>query len=99
LTNKKSYGELACENSLCAWQSNGDGEVSTEIYSTYPVAITASADANVGTRGVSTGTSEKNAGIKGTNVGGTAVFTIVRGGAMLPASTGGQKFSYTPKAC
>jgi lipid-binding SYLF domain-containing protein len=63
------------------------------------VAITASADASAGTQGVnaSVGTDKKNAGTKGVYHDGVAVFTIVKGGAMLQAAVGGQKFTYAPK--
>ena len=64
------------------------------------VAITASADATAGTKGASasTGINKNQAGTMGGYHDGMAVFSIVKGGAMLQAAIGGQKFSYTPRA-
>ena len=61
------------------------------------VAVTASADASAGTKGASAsmGTNKNKAGTMGGYRNGMAVFTIVKGGAMLQAAIGGQKFSYT----
>lgn len=62
------------------------------------VAITAAAQASAGTSGASAGATDgsKDA-TKGTYHKGVAVFTIVKGGAMLQAAIGGQKFGYKPK--
>lgn len=64
------------------------------------VAITAAAGASAGTTGASTGVSGgmKDAMTSGAYYKGMAVFTIVKGGAMLQASVGGQKFSYKPRS-
>ena len=64
------------------------------------VAATAAAQASVGTEGANAGlsTSARKAGT--TNPGyfrGMMVFTITKGGAMLQAAVGGEKFTYTPK--
>ncbi len=62
------------------------------------VAITAAAQASAGTSGASAGVTDGSRdGTKGTYHKGVAVFTIVKGGAMLQAAIGGQKFGYTPK--
>jgi lipid-binding SYLF domain-containing protein len=63
------------------------------------VAITAAADASLGTTGVNAGASggKKDATTAGTYHKGLAVFTIVKGGAMYQATVAGQKFDYTPK--
>ena len=62
------------------------------------VAITAAAQASAGTQGANAGVSgiKKNAGTLGGYRKGVAVFTIVKGGAMLQAAIGGQKFTYKP---
>jgi hypothetical protein len=59
--------------------------------------LTASAGASANTSGSSAGASggKNNAGTKGSYRKGMATFTITKGGAMLEASIGGQKFSYT----
>jgi lipid-binding SYLF domain-containing protein len=64
------------------------------------VAITAAAGASAGTSGASAGASggQKDATTAGKYYKGTAVFTIVKGGAMYEAAVSGQKFSYKPKA-
>lgn len=63
------------------------------------VAVTASADASAGTQGASSslGTQKHTSGTNSAWRDGVAVFTIVKGGAMLQAAIGGQKFTYTPK--
>ena len=63
------------------------------------VAITAAAQASAGTKGANAGVSggKKDAGTMGGYRNGLAVFTIVKGGAMLQAAIGGQKFGYTAK--
>jgi lipid-binding SYLF domain-containing protein len=63
-------------------------------------AITSSASASAGTAGgASAGTSsgKNDASAKGSYHKGMAIFMIVKGGAMLEASVGGQKFSYKPR--
>jgi lipid-binding SYLF domain-containing protein len=64
------------------------------------VAITAAAGASTGTGGTTAGASggKKDATTAGSFYKGVAVFTIVKGGAMLQASVGGQKFSYRPRS-
>jgi lipid-binding SYLF domain-containing protein len=64
------------------------------------VAITASADASVGTTGASAGgsISKTDAATAGEYSHGMAVFTIAKGGLMYNATVAGQKFSYTAKS-
>ena len=65
------------------------------------VAIKSGASGSVGTTGA-TGTASsgggKDAGTAGKYYKGMAVFTMVKGGAMVQATVGGQKFSYKPAA-
>jgi lipid-binding SYLF domain-containing protein len=74
----------------------GDFEFGAEVGA---VAITAAADASLGTTGVDAGASggKKDATTVGSYHKGLAVFTIVKGGAMYQATVAGQKFKYTPK--
>jgi len=62
------------------------------------VVITAAASASAGTQGANAGASgtRNDAGTMGGYHDGMAVFKIVKGGAMVQAALGGQKFSYTP---
>lgn len=62
------------------------------------VAITAGASASATTTGSSAGTSggQHDADNVGRYYKGMAVFTIAKGGLMVEASLGGQKFEYTP---
>jgi len=64
------------------------------------VAITAAASGQVGTTGANAGASGgmKDARTAGKYYKGFAVFTIVKGGAMVQAAVAGQKFSYTPRS-
>jgi lipid-binding SYLF domain-containing protein len=64
------------------------------------VAITASADASVGTTGANAGgsISKTDAATAGEYNHGMAVFTIAKGGLMYNVTVAGQKFSYTPKS-
>jgi lipid-binding SYLF domain-containing protein len=65
------------------------------------VAITAGASGEAGsTTGTTAGASggKKDATTSGGYSRGLAVFTIIKGGAMLQASVGGQKFTYKPRA-
>lgn len=64
------------------------------------VAVTAGAEAGVGTSGASSEASldSSNAGTGGSGYfNGVAVFTIAKGGLMYAATISGQKFSYTPR--
>ena len=64
------------------------------------VAITAAASATTSTTGSSAGASggQHDATTSGANYyKGMAIFTVAKGGAMVEASVGGQKFSYKPK--
>jgi lipid-binding SYLF domain-containing protein len=63
------------------------------------VAIKAGASAAATTTGSSAGTTggEKGPDTVGRYYKGMAVFTIAKGGLMVEASLGGQKFEYTPK--
>jgi lipid-binding SYLF domain-containing protein len=60
------------------------------------VAITAAANASVGTDGVTSGASggKKDATTDGVYNDGVAVFTIAKGGLMYSAALAGQKFTY-----
>jgi len=62
------------------------------------VVITAGASARAGTAGAHAGASAdaEHAATAGAYHDGTAVFTIVKGGAMYELSVQGQKFSYKP---
>lgn len=64
------------------------------------VAITAGAGMRAGTGGANANVSggQNNAGTKGGYHKGMAVFTVVKGGAMVQAVLAGQKYSYTPKS-
>ena len=64
------------------------------------VAITAAASAQAGTTGANSGASGgmKDATTSGRYYKGFAVFTIVKGGAMVQAAVAGQKFKYTPRS-
>jgi lipid-binding SYLF domain-containing protein len=61
-------------------------------------AITASADAGVGTTGEASGASggKKDAVTQGRYYKGMAVFTIAKGGLMYQAAIAGQKFKFRP---
>jgi lipid-binding SYLF domain-containing protein len=63
------------------------------------IAITASADANVGTTGEDAGSSltKHAAATAGKYQRGLVVFTIAKGGLMYNATVSGQKFSYKSK--
>ncbi len=60
------------------------------------IAITAAANASVGTNGVTSGVSggKRDAATEGAYNNGTAVFTIAKGGLMYAAALAGQKFTY-----
>ncbi len=60
------------------------------------IAITAGANASVGTSGVTSGvsTGKKDANTDGNYNDGMAVFTIAKGGLMYAATLAGQKFTY-----
>jgi lipid-binding SYLF domain-containing protein len=64
------------------------------------VAITAAASSQVGTTGANSGASggKNDATTRGAYYKGVAVFTIVKGGAMVQAAIAGQKFTYSPKS-
>jgi lipid-binding SYLF domain-containing protein len=63
------------------------------------VAITAGVSGTAATTGTKAGASggQKNAVTAGSYYKGIAVFTITKGGAMVQASVGGQKFSFRPR--
>ena len=63
------------------------------------VAITAAAGGSAGTTGVSAQASGgmKDATTAGGYYKGMAMFTVVKGGAMVQAALAGEKFSYRPK--
>jgi lipid-binding SYLF domain-containing protein len=60
------------------------------------IAITAAANASVGTNGVTSGasTGQRDATTDGVYNDGMAVFTIAKGGLMYAAALAGQKFTY-----
>ena len=63
------------------------------------VAIKSGASGSVGTTGATASASSgggKDAGTAGKYHKGMAVFTIVKGGAMVQATVGGQKFTFKP---
>jgi lipid-binding SYLF domain-containing protein len=64
------------------------------------VVITSGASATAATSGTTAGASggEHDAKTSAGYFKGVAVFTIIKGGAMLQAAVGGQKFSYRPRA-
>lgn len=75
--------------------TSGDFQFGADVSA---VAITAGASGTAGTGGVGAGASggEKDAATAGGWHNGMAVFTIIKGGAMLQAAVGGQKFTYKP---
>jgi len=64
------------------------------------VAVTAGAQAQATTGGTGAGKNigKDTADVKSAYHDGMAVFTLAKGGLMVEASVGGQKFSYTPRA-
>ena len=60
---------------------------------------TAGASGQVGTTGASSGASggKNDATTNGSYYKGMAVFTIIKGGAMVQAAVAGQKFTYAPR--
>jgi lipid-binding SYLF domain-containing protein len=60
------------------------------------IAVTAGANASVGTNGVTSGASggKRDANTEGHYNAGMAVFTIAKGGLMYAAALAGQKFTY-----
>ena len=77
--------------------TNGNYEFGADANAT---AITAAAGSQVGTTGASSGASggKNDARTSGAYYKGMAVFTIVKGGAMVQAAVAGQKFSYAPRS-
>lgn len=63
------------------------------------IAVTAGANASVGTNGVTSGASagKKDASTDGIYNAGMAVFSIAKGGLMYAATLAGQKFTYKPR--
>jgi lipid-binding SYLF domain-containing protein len=64
------------------------------------IAVTAGANASVGTNGVTSGASsgKKDASTEGHYNAGMAVFTIAKGGLMYAAALAGQRFTYKARA-
>jgi hypothetical protein len=61
------------------------------------VAIRSGVSGSAGTSGATgTASTAKHAASGATYYKGMAVFTVVKGGAMVQATVGGQKFSYKP---
>jgi lipid-binding SYLF domain-containing protein len=77
--------------------TNGNYEFGADVNAT---AITAGASGQVGTTGANSGASggKNDATTSGNYYKGMAVFTIVKGGAMVQAAVAGQKFTYSPRA-
>lgn len=63
------------------------------------IAVTAGANASVGTNGVTSGASagKRDANTDGIYNDGMAVFTIAKGGLMYAAALAGQKFTFEPR--
>jgi lipid-binding SYLF domain-containing protein len=63
------------------------------------IAVTAGANASVGTNGVTSGASagKRDATTDGNYNDGMAVFTIAKGGLMYAAALAGQKFTFEPR--
>lgn len=76
--------------------TNGNYEFGADANAT---AVTAAAGGQVGTTGASSGASggKNDATTSGSYYKGMAVFTIVKGGAMVQAAVAGQKFTYAPR--
>ncbi len=76
--------------------TSGNFEFSADVGA---IAITASADASVGTTGADAGASvgKRDAATAGEYNKGLAVFTIAKGGLMYNATVAGQKFSYNDR--
>jgi lipid-binding SYLF domain-containing protein len=77
--------------------TNGNYEFGADVNAT---AITAGASGQVGTTGASSGASggKNDATTNGSYYKGMAVFTIVKGGAMVQAAVAGQKFTYAARS-
>ncbi len=77
--------------------TNGNYEFGADVNAT---AITAGASGQVGTTGANSAASggKNDATTSGNYYKGMAVFTIVKGGAMVQAAVAGQKFTYSPRA-
>jgi lipid-binding SYLF domain-containing protein len=75
----------------------GDFEFGADVSA---VVITSGASATAATSGTTAGASGgmRDAATSAGYFKGVAVFTIIKGGAMLQAAVGGQKFSYHPRA-
>ena len=95
----KAYSQIVFFQNKQAFDNfaSGNFEFSADASA---VAITAGAQGSAGTTGVNAGASTKKT--DATNIGtyhnGMAVFQVVKGGAMLQAAIGGQKYTYTPIA-
>ena len=74
--------------------TNGNFEFGADVNA---VAIRSGVSGSAGTTGATaTANTAKNAASGGKYVKGMAVFTMVKGGAMVQATVGGQKFSFKP---
>jgi lipid-binding SYLF domain-containing protein len=92
----QAYSQIILFESKEAFDKFTTGEFEFGAQAT-AVALTASAQAETGTKGsaASAGTSdEKSGGKAGSYTNGMAVFTVAKGGLMYEASIGGQKFGY-----
>jgi len=74
----------------------GDFDLSADVSA---VVITSGASATTATSGTTAGASggKKDAATSAGYFKGLAVFTIIKGGAMVQVSLGGQKFSFRPR--
>ena len=95
----QAYSQIVFFQNRAAFRkfTSGNFEFSADASA---VAVTASAQATAGTTGANAGAgvNKNDAGTMGGYHDGMATFTIVKGGAMLQAALGGQKFGYTPKS-
>jgi lipid-binding SYLF domain-containing protein len=93
----QAYSQIIFFEDQRAFQefTSGDFEFGADANA---VAITAAAGGSAGTNGASANASGgmKDATTAGHYYKGVAIFTIVRGGAMLQATVAGQKFTYRP---
>jgi lipid-binding SYLF domain-containing protein len=75
--------------------TSGDYEFGADVSA---VVVTAGASGQAPTTGNTASSGGKKDDTMGAYHKGLAVFTIIKGGAMLQAAVGGQKFSYKPRA-
>jgi lipid-binding SYLF domain-containing protein len=95
----QTYTEIIFFKDKRAFQEFTEGNFSLAA-GVSAVAITAGASGEASGEGTTAGASGgmKDATTSGGYSHGVAVFTIIKGGAMLQAAVGGQKFTYKPRA-